>query len=289
MTEGNLWLDYDLALQSINSTGEENLLVEVWDWDIDQWLMIVNYSNAEGGFTWMPEHLNITEYAMNKVFRIRFNATGSNSLDILSWNLDNIHIYRTCPAPIELESDPAFNEGILLNWKLSENSGINPGVRVNNGLNELTAFYIYRSINGSEYELLGSSSGMEYIDPEAGLIMGSVYCYLVNAIWESPTDTCESAFSNEVCVLWTGIIGDHDHTAGDFDLFPNPADDYVLITVTGSLKNVKMYNSLGMRVLDLAFSANHCELNTSGYPNGVYIVHVETDNGIAFRLLTIQR
>ena len=36
---------------------------------------------------------------MNKVFKIRFHAMGVNSINILSWFVDNIHVYRTCDGP----------------------------------------------------------------------------------------------------------------------------------------------------------------------------------------------
>jgi len=104
MTEGKLWLDYDVKLGSVNSTGEEMLLVEVWNWDANQWSTVATYNNAEGGFDWTPAHVNITANAMNKVFKIRFNAMGANTLDILNWFVDNIHVYRVCDAPTDLTS-----------------------------------------------------------------------------------------------------------------------------------------------------------------------------------------
>ena len=48
--------------------------------------------------TGLHEHVNIKAQAMNKVFKIRFHATGVNSINILSWFVDNIHVYRACDA-----------------------------------------------------------------------------------------------------------------------------------------------------------------------------------------------
>jgi hypothetical protein len=52
---------------------------------------------------------------MNKVFRVRFNAAGVNSLNILSWFVDNIHIYRACAGVTELTLTTPTT-GMLLTW-----------------------------------------------------------------------------------------------------------------------------------------------------------------------------
>ena len=53
----------------------------------------------------MSEHINIKAMAMDKVFKVRFHAMGTNSINILSWFVDNVHIYRTCDAPTELTAE----------------------------------------------------------------------------------------------------------------------------------------------------------------------------------------
>jgi hypothetical protein len=118
LTEGSLWLDYHVSLTSVNSTGDEKLYVEVYNWVVNRWDTVQTYSNEDGSFAWKAEHVDITANAMGKVFRIRFNASGENSLDILRWNVDNIHIYRTCEAPANLTAAADYEqEGIVLNWE----------------------------------------------------------------------------------------------------------------------------------------------------------------------------
>jgi hypothetical protein len=102
MTEGKIWLDFNLKLEDLQSTGNEWLRAQVWNWSNQVWTTVAEYRNDDGSFTWSSEHINIKARAMNKVFRVRFLASGSNSADIQGWSVDNIHIYRRCDGPYEL-------------------------------------------------------------------------------------------------------------------------------------------------------------------------------------------
>ena len=112
---------------------------------------------------------------------------------------------------------------------------------------------------------------------------------MVTAVWESETDQCESAFSNEDCEVWTASVTDPNANAGSFSLYPNPADDHVFITTTGDLKRVTVYNALGQLVVDEITTGKQYELTTASYTIGVYMVRVETAAGVTTRTLTIQR
>jgi hypothetical protein len=290
ITEGKIWLDFDLALYIVQPTGEEILLAQVWNWQNQTWFTVAEYSNIDGSFDWMSEHIDIRAEAMDKVFKIRFLATGVNSLNIRSWFVDNIHVYRTCIAPTGLTAEPAFGEGILLTWQLSDNSYISAGINPDDALRELTSCNIFRSENEGEYILIGSSSGMTYIDPEDGLVTGPIYCYKVNAVWESPTDQCESDLSNEACAIWTYIVNHPDPSKGSLSIYPNPANDQAFITATEGLKHISVFNATGQLVFDQSMTTMQFALKTSGFSIGIYIVRVETSTGIiSTRKLTIQR
>ncbi|MGP8329212.1 MAG: T9SS type A sorting domain-containing protein, partial [Methanosarcinaceae archaeon] len=99
LTEGDIFFDFDIKLDDRNSTGEEKLLVEVYNGST--WNQVAEFVN-DGSFDFTSSNINITGHAMGRVFRVRFNAVGQNSFDIVSWFVDNIHIYRECAAPIDL-------------------------------------------------------------------------------------------------------------------------------------------------------------------------------------------
>jgi hypothetical protein len=134
MTEGIIWLDYDLKLESFQQTGLEMLDVEIWNWDSEVWSTVAGYSNFEGSFDWTMEHLNIKAHAMGKVFKIRFLAHGANSLDILSWFIDNIHIYRKCEAPYDLIAGQSTGS-VILEWTSLFGPGVPDWIHWDDGIN----------------------------------------------------------------------------------------------------------------------------------------------------------
>ena len=106
LTEGVIYLDFDLALDDRNSTGLEIMSVEVYNGA--SWNVVGEYGN-NGSFDFTANHIDITGDAMGNVFKVRFNATGQNSFDIVSWFVDNISIYRECMAPTDLAGEYVWN------------------------------------------------------------------------------------------------------------------------------------------------------------------------------------
>jgi hypothetical protein len=136
MTEGKIWLDFDLKLTSVQPTGEELIQAQVWNWDTKVWNTVAEYSNADGSFDWTSEHVNIRAQAMDKVFKIRFHATGVNSINIIGWFVDNIHVYRACDAATDLTGDYTYSpDGILLNWTAPEGTNIDEWIHWDDGVN----------------------------------------------------------------------------------------------------------------------------------------------------------
>uniref|UniRef100_UPI002CF5F500 T9SS type A sorting domain-containing protein n=1 Tax=Lentimicrobium sp. TaxID=2034841 RepID=UPI002CF5F500 len=123
--DGSIFLDFDMKLDDVNATGEESLQVEVFNGS--SWITVATYT-AEGDMDWEMKHIDITSQAKNKVFRVRFNAKGLNSLDIFNWMIDNVHIYRECAAPTELTADVnlPYVEQVVLNWVAPSGSGPGP-------------------------------------------------------------------------------------------------------------------------------------------------------------------
>jgi len=117
-------LEYDLALSSINPTGNEKLEVQVFDYTNRTWNTLREISNIDGSFNWRRDSMNISgafnvgEYKTG-AFRIRFNATGENSTDISYWAVDNISLTRICPAPdsIEISLMPPTEDSIRVTWE----------------------------------------------------------------------------------------------------------------------------------------------------------------------------
>ena len=108
LTEGDIFVDFDLKLADRNATGEEMLQVEVKSAN-GGWDVIETFANT-GSFDFTSYHIAITGAAMGEVFQVRFNAIGQNSFDIVGWYVDNIHVYRECAAPYDLTGEYYWND-----------------------------------------------------------------------------------------------------------------------------------------------------------------------------------
>jgi hypothetical protein len=111
---GIITLYYDVRLQSINSTGQEKLMIQYWNWTTKSWLTLNELSNQNGSFAWQ-NHSDRIWSAHGKIFKIRYLVTGINMDDIIFWSVDNIRIIRECiPAyNLELTEHVDYNE---LHW-----------------------------------------------------------------------------------------------------------------------------------------------------------------------------
>ncbi len=116
--DGKIYVDFDIKLDDNNATGDEKMLVDVYDGNA--WTTAATIS-ANGDTDWVSKHIDITSNAKGKVFRVRFTAVGVNSLDINNWLIDNVHIYRVCEAPTNLVATipqpTTHGDQILLTWE----------------------------------------------------------------------------------------------------------------------------------------------------------------------------
>jgi len=204
MIEGQIYLDFDIKLDDIIASGSEFLSVQVWNWESQEWATAETFSNDEGSFSWISEHLDITDYAMNQVFKIRFAAQGENSVDILSWFIDNIHVYRTCYPPINLISEWLEHNFILeLTWEnptgvepqdqwIHWDDGLSTGISI--GIPTILEFDVAARWNPTQLAALegGSVTGIAFFPAE------TTATYHVR-VWEGPN--AANLLADQVVVL----------------------------------------------------------------------------------------
>ena len=110
LSEGSFWLDFNLKLDDLNQTGEEHLSIEVFD--DNGWHQLGEVAdNGSFDFEEGFNHIELTRFIKGNTFSVRFKANGQNSTDINSWFVDNIHIYRTCDPPKNLEGEYVWKQG----------------------------------------------------------------------------------------------------------------------------------------------------------------------------------
>ncbi|MCX6282346.1 MAG: T9SS type A sorting domain-containing protein [Bacteroidetes bacterium] len=110
-TCAKIYLDYDYKLIDRNATSAEKLTVE--EFVGGSYKKITEYVN-NGNVNWMSEHFELKS-TLGKAFRIQFRANGANSLDMLHWYVDNIHLYAVCTAPTALTYTQSHNT-VNLSW-----------------------------------------------------------------------------------------------------------------------------------------------------------------------------
>lgn len=116
-----IYLSFSLKHTTVVPTGKEKLAIEVFDGET--WNLISEHISISD-LNWFNQTSDITQFAMGKMFRIRFRAHGELTTDIFNWLIDNIRIYRSCAPPYNIEALPDFWEGVLLSW---EDPSGNPG------------------------------------------------------------------------------------------------------------------------------------------------------------------
>ncbi|MDZ4121941.1 MAG: choice-of-anchor D domain-containing protein, partial [Candidatus Cloacimonadaceae bacterium] len=91
----NLMLSFDLSLDNYSTLSENLLSVQVYSTYHDQWFNLQTFSSlANSGLGWpfQKYYYDISDYAADQIFRIRFLCEGENSYEINYWYIDNIEI-----------------------------------------------------------------------------------------------------------------------------------------------------------------------------------------------------
>lgn len=135
--DGNIMLDFDLKHTLVVPSETETLSIQVYNGAA--WVEVESFTNTES-FDWTPQSIDITGYAFDKVFRVRFLASGEATTNIFNWMIDNVHVYRVCMPPTDLEASiplPATHgDQILLEWTApSGGGGISGWLEWDNGEN----------------------------------------------------------------------------------------------------------------------------------------------------------
>jgi hypothetical protein len=111
-------LSFDLMLNIFDSLNLNCITPQVWDgiaWhDIDQ---ILSADNGGLGWSYTRFTYDISQYATNPAFRIRFLASGEDSYSINYWCLDNIKVEALPnPLPCPVPEITSVGDQILLSW-----------------------------------------------------------------------------------------------------------------------------------------------------------------------------
>ena len=90
-----------------------------------------------------------------------------------------------------------------------------------------------------------------------------------------------------VCVLITGV---DNPDASVTNLYPNPARDMVTVSSSLPMRSLTVTNYVGQVVYTNTMdAATSYVLNTSSYQPGVYLVKIDTENGVVTKRVVISK
>jgi len=115
------------------------------------------------------------------------------------------------------------------------------------------------------------------------------YCYVVKAVHEGYFGNIESEATNEVCLDFT--VGIKDPAGTSISVYPNPARDFVNVTVPANIRSVELVNYLGQSIYTMTLQGEGTyRLNTTTYESGVYFLRfTDTSGNTSLERITITR
>ena len=146
----------------------------------------------------------------------------------------------------------------------------------------LQGYNIYWNNDGAGYVYADFTTDTFYLHVlEEMFVVGSLQCYYVEAVYEDCV-----APSNEACWIATGI--EAPALEDGISVYPNPARNLLNVVSTSDITHVTIMNYVGQVVYNQkVVEDNDLQLNVAGYETGVYMVKVETTEGILVKKVTI--
>lgn len=102
---------------------------------------------------------------------------------------------------------------------------------------------------------------------------------------ESDPDNYWIIFDEFNVMLNTGI-NEADNSAR---IYPNPAKNNVNVEASSIINNVEIFNMMGQRVASIDANDVTVNINTTNLNSGVYMMKVNTENGVINKKFTVAR
>jgi hypothetical protein len=111
---------------------------------------------------------------------------------------------------------------------------------------------------------------------------GGVYSYQY-----STAAGCDSVYTlqltEEIC---TGLS---TNTLTGIEIYPNPNKGILYLNNTPKGSRIKLINSLGQELMNMATADTHTTLDLSHFANGIYTIILEADGGMVTRKLVLEK
>ena len=172
-----------------------------------------------------------------------------------------------------------FNPELDYNWNIQ-------ALVTGSGTDTLPLFKVYRSDDGAPYFQRGIADQNYYFDDSVcgGVLM---HDYKVTAIYIDNNDTCESDYSNVATEICEGIHEDKKDL--QLNIYPNPVHDFLTIESSEKIDFITLYNYDGRRIFRKEIDDRNYILPVMDFPEGVYLLRIETGKGMVARKVVVMR
>ncbi len=154
-------LEFDLMLDNYSTNTLEEMIVQVSDGD--EWVNVMEFDNTNGDIPWETHFVDITPYALDNNFMVRFLATGENSFNINYWLIDNFMVYSfSCPQPYDLTADEITSESAIISWDAGGDEVLWDMVYGTPGIDPDNQGTLISNISETSYEITGLETFTSY-------------------------------------------------------------------------------------------------------------------------------
>lgn len=162
----------------------------------------------------------------------------------------------------------------------------------------LQHYNVYRSYDNSDYQNIATVQAVDgqefyqYRDVLVNTTENRFYYRLTAHYLSDDGEECESDYAAslwhpEQNYVW---VDDHwsmpDNRNVEMEVYPNPASDMLFIQGR-NMKSVAVFNALGQCFVFREWADDAVQLDLGKLPNGLYLLKVETDKGIAIKRFVV--
>ena len=208
------------------------------------------------------------------------SADGLNVATIAEW--DSRHPYQSYTVDLSAYAGQEIYLGFRHCSTVANYALCIDNITVTNAVwagttSETYAYYIYRSTDGSNYEMIGMADGdsVSYDDND---ISSTTFYYQVTAINTIPGGRCESkpalAIDGIHDFVVVGTDGLEENMTGH-KIYPNPTDGVLFVESNiGSSLPYAISNHMGQTLMKGSVVAGNRQIDVSGLPKGMYFITI---------------
>ena len=190
-------------------------------------------------------------------------------------------------------ADPVYTiyvEGLAIGDEVAAYDGnVMVGSTVIVSVNTLeNALPIFSTLTSQKGYVDGNNIILKVWDDQLQSQVSSTYTFVdeyEEAYFESNYPSEDGEFS---VINITKGASDNIDVEANVSIYPNPASDVLNVVANTNIKRVRIINFIGQIMFDNNVNNSSININTSAYQSGVYIISVETSNGVITEKITIK-